>query len=71
MSSPVGRSVSSVAATSADSEGWLVVPAIGGGGGVDGVDPGVDGREQGADLAAGGVVRVQVHRQVEALAQRA
>ena len=71
MSSPVGRSVSSVAATSADSEGWLVVPAIVARGGVDGVDAGVDGGEQRADLAAGGVVGVQVHGQVEALAQRA
>ncbi len=34
------------------------------------VDPGVDRGEQGPELTAGGVVGVQVHRQVEALAQR-
>ena len=41
-----------------------------GAGGVDRVDAGVDGGEQGGQLAAGGVVGVQVHRQVEPLAQR-
>ncbi len=39
-------------------------------GGVDGIHPGVDRGEQRADLAAGGVVGVQVHGQVEVLAQR-
>ena len=39
-------------------------------GGVDGIHAGVDGGEQRADLAAGGVVGVQVHGQVEVLAQR-
>jgi hypothetical protein len=34
---------------------------------VDGVHPGVDRGEQRGELAAGGVVGVQVHRQVEAL----
>jgi len=37
---------------------------------VHGVHAGVDGREQRAQLAAGGVVGVQVHRQVEPVAQR-
>ena len=41
-----------------------------GGGGVDGVDARVDRGEQRRELAAGGVVGVQVDRQVEALAQR-
>ena len=39
-------------------------------GDVDGVHARVDGREQRGQLAAGGVVGVQVHGQVEALAQR-
>ena len=37
---------------------------------VDRVDPRVDRREQRGQLAAGRVVGVQVHRQVEPLAQR-
>ena len=59
-----------MAETSADSGGCDVVPAIEAHGGVDRVDAGVDGGEQGAELAAGGVVGVQVHGQVEPLAQR-
>ena len=39
-------------------------------GAVDGVDPGVDRRGERRELAARGVVGVQVHGQVEALAQR-
>ena len=41
-----------------------------GGGGVDGVDAGVDRGQQRGELAARGVVGVQVHRQVELRAQR-
>ena len=40
-------------------------------GSVHGIHPGVDGGQQGADLAAGGVVGVQVHREVETLPERA
>ena len=69
-SRPVARSVSSVAATRADSDGWLRGAGHRRAGGVDRVDAGVDGGEEGGELAARGVVRVQVHRQVEALAQR-
>ena len=50
--------------------GWLVVPGHRGAGDVDGIHAGVDGGQQGGELATGGVVGVQVHRQVEALAQR-
>ena len=67
----MARSVWSVAATSADSGGWLSGAGHRRAGGVDRVDPGVDRGEQGGELAAGGVVGVQVHRQVEPLAQRA
>ena len=50
---------------------------LGGGGGhrrtghVDRIHPGVDRGQQGGQLAAGGVVGVQVHRQVEPLPQGA
>ena len=40
-----------------------------GAGDVDGIDPGVDGGQQGRQLATRGVVGVQVHRLVEPLAQ--
>ena len=39
-------------------------------GDVDGVDTGIDRREERRELTAGRVVRVQVDRQVEPLAQR-
>ena len=70
MSRPVGRSVPSVAATRADSEGWLVVPAMAAQAASTASTPGVDGCEERADLAAGGVVGVEVDGQVEPLAQR-
>ena len=66
----MSRSVWASAATSADADGWLVVPAIGARGDVDGVDARVHCGEQGGELATGGVVGVQVHRQVEPLPQR-
>ena len=68
--SPVARSVWSVAPTRADSAGWLVVPASAADG-VDRVHPRVDRGQQRRQLTAGCVMGVQVHRQVEAFAQRA
>ena len=47
-----------------------MVPASEARGDVDGVDAGVDCGEQGGELAAGGVVGVQVDREVEPFAQR-
>ena len=58
------------AATRAEAEGWLVVPASRGRGDVHGVHAGIHGREQRGQLAAGGVVGVQVDREVEPLPQR-
>ena len=66
----MSRSVCARAATSAESDGWLVVPAMGALATSTASAPGAAGREQGGELAARGVVGVHVHRQVEALAQR-
>ena len=61
----------SVAATSADIGGCEVVPAIGALAASTASTPAADADQVGGQLAAGGVVGVQVHGQVEPLAQRA
>ena len=58
----------SVAATSADSDGWLVVPAIDATAASTASTPASIAVIKRGELAARGVVGVQVHGQVEPLA---
>ena len=69
-SSPVSRSEWSVEATSEESAGCDVVPAIEAVAASTASTPASIAASRVRELAAGGVVGVQVHRQVEALAQR-
>ena len=67
---PVSRSVWARAATSADSDGWLVVPDSGAAAASTASTPAALAASSVASWPPGGVVRVQVHRKVEALAER-
>ena len=66
----MARGVPSVAATRLDIGGWLVVPAIAALATSTASTPASMAASRVAELAAGGVVGVQVHRLVEPLAQR-